>query len=182
MELISYYCLEPRSVNLFILLLLETDGQFLSLYPPSPNFISFGAASVMMCYSASSSTPSRPSVYYPIIVQSVVNIRYQVHYNIFMTIWIDRKCSTILLLFWSLQKDEHLSMPRPEECRSSRTHVQPLQRIAGRHIWYFVLIEREALPRPDLIPATSRRPALLPTLTLSPLRPSPDASVPSRSW
>ena len=32
-----------------------------------------------------------------------------------MTIWMDPKCPTILLSFWSLQKDEHLSMPHPDE-------------------------------------------------------------------
>ena len=52
--------------------------------------------------------------------------------NIFMTIWMDPKGSTFLALFWSLQKDEHLSMPHPEERRRSRTHVQTLRRIAGR--------------------------------------------------
>ena len=43
------------------------DGRLSSLYPPSPSFSSFGAASVMLCYCprASSSIPSRPSVYYP---------------------------------------------------------------------------------------------------------------------
>ena len=41
------------------------DGQLSSLYPPSPSFSPFGAASVMLCCSpppASSSTPLRPSV------------------------------------------------------------------------------------------------------------------------
>ena len=46
------------------------DRQLSSRYPPSPSFSSFGSASVMLCYSppASSSTPSRPSVYYPISI------------------------------------------------------------------------------------------------------------------
>ena len=52
------------------------DGQLASLYPPSPSFSSFDAASVMLCFSpppASSSTPLRPSVCYPSI-SLVVNI------------------------------------------------------------------------------------------------------------
>ena len=41
------------------------DGQRSSLYPPSPYFILFDPASEMCCSPpASSSTPSRPSVYY----------------------------------------------------------------------------------------------------------------------
>ena len=54
------------------------DGQLSSLYPPSPSFSPFGAASVMLCCSpppASSSTPLRPSVCYPCI-SVVVNIIY----------------------------------------------------------------------------------------------------------
>ena len=49
-------------------------------------------------------------------------------------------------------------------------------------IWYFVLIEREVRPHPDLTPVTSRRQALTPSLTLSiSLRPSSHASVSSPS-
>ena len=53
------------------------DGQLSSLYPPSPSFSSFGAASVMLCCSppASSGTPSRPCVYYSSIIP-VVNVTY----------------------------------------------------------------------------------------------------------
>ena len=46
------------------------DGQLSSLYPPSPNFSSLGAASVMFCWSAPpafSSTPLQPSVHPPTI-------------------------------------------------------------------------------------------------------------------
>ena len=54
----------------------RADGQLPSLYPLSPSFTSFGTASVMCCSPpASSSTPFRPSVYYPSI-SVVVNIRY----------------------------------------------------------------------------------------------------------
>ena len=35
--------------------------------------------------------------------------------------------------FWSLQEDEHLSMPHPKERRCSRTHVQTLRRTACRY-------------------------------------------------
>ena len=53
------------------------DGHLSSLYPPSPSFSLFGAASVMLGFSppASSSTPLRPSVYYRII-SLVINIIY----------------------------------------------------------------------------------------------------------
>ena len=54
------------------------DGQLLSLYPPSPKFISFGATSVSLCCSlspASSNTPLRPSVCHPSI-SLVVNIMF----------------------------------------------------------------------------------------------------------
>ena len=46
------------------------DGQILSLYPPSPSYSSFGAASVLLCCSAPpacSSIPLRLPVHYPSI-------------------------------------------------------------------------------------------------------------------
>ena len=46
------------------------DSQHSSLYSPSPSCSSFGATSVMLCCSpppTTSSTPLRPSVYYPSI-------------------------------------------------------------------------------------------------------------------
>ena len=54
------------------------DGQLSSLFPTSPSFSSFDAASVMLCCSAPparSSTPLRPSVHYPSI-SLVVNIMH----------------------------------------------------------------------------------------------------------
>ena len=53
-------------------------GQLSSIYPPSPSFSSFDAASMMLCCSplpASSSTPLRPSLCYPSI-SLVVNIMF----------------------------------------------------------------------------------------------------------
>ena len=53
------------------------DCQLLSLYPPSPSFSSFGAASVILCCSVPSdysSTPLRPCVHYPSI--RLVNTLY----------------------------------------------------------------------------------------------------------
>ena len=45
----------------------------------------------------------------------------------------DPKCSTILVIILGPAKDEHLSMPHPEERWCSRIHVQTLQRIDGRY-------------------------------------------------
>ena len=61
----------------------------LSLYPPSPSFSSFGAASVMLCCSpppGSSSTPFRPSVCYPsnsLVVTRVYIRIFCDHLNVF---------------------------------------------------------------------------------------------------
>ena len=79
------------------------DGQLSSLYPPSPSFSSFGAASVMLCCSrpASSSTPLRPSVYYPSIslVVDIIYIRTCCEYlNVFYIF--DPVC-TVLKLGWN---------------------------------------------------------------------------------
>ena len=112
----------------------------------------------------------------------------------------DPKCSTILVSFGSLQKDGHFLMPYPEERRYSRTPVQTLQRIAGRYDTSSSLNDTSSslndtsssfndtsssLSAKHVPNWTGPRsqvagpPALL--LTLSPLRPSSHAFVPSRS-
>ena len=53
------------------------DGHLSLLCPPSPSFSSFGAGSVVLCSSASSSssTPLRPSAHYP-SASRIVNLMY----------------------------------------------------------------------------------------------------------
>ena len=78
----------------------------------------------------------------------------------------DPKRSTLLVSFWSLQKNEHLSMPQPKERRCSRTQLIPNSTNSWQ-ICYFVLIEREARLHPDLIPVTRHRPTQPPSLNLA---------------
>ena len=106
-----------------------------------------------------------------------------------------RKCKTRFNLLW--QCEWTLNVPpfwyrfgAWKKTSSSRCLTQKSAGVHGHasklttnywQVWYFVLIECEARPQPDLTPVTSRRPALPPALALSPLRLSSHASVLSRS-
>ena len=78
------------------------------------------------------------------------------------------KCSTILVSFWSLQKDEYLSMPHPEERRYSFADTRRNSTANCWQILYFVGIECEASPPgPDPGHQSPARPASCSALTAS---------------
>ena len=125
------------------------DGQLSSLYPPSPSFSSFGAASVILCCSAppvSSSTPLRTSVHYPSISLLLNIMCSQTFFNHKIVLYTFDQ--TWLYLFWSQPGSLCRGNSRLIVSRPSLSLYRPLTTLPN---WWPALTDLPPLPKFQLV-------------------------------